>query len=139
MKPNTDKQRGNILVQTICGDGKALGKKKDIRIASEKEGDVAQAAVNMPDCGCMEQDDFEKMKEADIREADINDLADILKIEIDSDLSSVEKKREFIRQIRNPYLYRQGDYVVKLSFADTDITLADRLKEYIEHMAAAGL
>ena len=68
-----------------------------------------------------------------------NALADILEIEIDKDISDIEKKREFIRQIRNPYLYRQGEYIVKLSFADTDATLADRLKEYIEHMATAGL
>ena len=79
------------------------------------------------------------MKDVDIREAEAGKLADILEIEIDKDISDIEKKREFIRQIRNPYLYRQGEYIVKLSFADTDATLADRLKEYIEHMATAGL
>lgn len=84
-------------------------------------------------------EDLAKMKDMDIREADAGKLADILEIEIDKSLSDSEKKREFIRQIRNPYLYRQGEYVVKLSFADTDTTLADRLKEYIEHVAAAGL
>ncbi|MBD5535237.1 MAG: hypothetical protein HDQ99_06210 [Lachnospiraceae bacterium] len=88
---------------------------------------------------CIEPEDLEKMKGMDIREADTGKLADILEIEIDRDLSDTEKKREFIRQIGNPYLYRQGEYVVKLSFADTDATLTDRLKEYIEHMAAAGL
>ena len=79
------------------------------------------------------------MKDMDIREADRESLADILEIKIDNRLDDTKKKREFIRQIRNPYLYRQGEYVVKLSFADTDATLTDRLKEYIEHMAAAGL
>lgn len=85
------------------------------------------------------KEDLVKMKAMDIREADINVLADILEIEIDRDLNDTEKKREFIRQIRNPYLYRQGEYIVKLSFADTEATLTDRLKEYIEHLAAAGL
>lgn len=80
-----------------------------------------------------------KMKDIDIREADREALADILEIKIDKDLSDTEKKREFIRQIKNPYLYRQGEYVVKLTFADTDTTLTDRLKEYIEHIAAGGL
>ena len=55
-----------------------------------------------------------KMKDIDIREADREALADILEIKIDKDLSDTEKKREFIRQIKNPYLYRQGEYVVKL-------------------------
>ena len=80
-----------------------------------------------------------KMKDIDIREADREALADILEIKIDESLSDEEKREEFIRQIKNPYLYRQGDYVVKLSFSDTDATLTDRLKEYIEHVAADGL
>lgn len=80
-----------------------------------------------------------KKKDIDIREADREALVDILEIEIDKDLSDTEKKREFVRQIKNPYLYRQGEYVVKLSFADTEATLTDRLKEYIEHVASAGL
>ena len=81
----------------------------------------------------MMPEDLAKMKDVDIREAEAGKLADILEIEIDKDISDI------IRQIRNPYLYRQGEYIVKLSFADTDATLADRLKEYIEHMATAGL
>ena len=38
---------------------------------------------------------------------------------------------DFIRQIGNPYCYRHGKYVVKVSFADTDISLEDRLEAYI--------
>lgn len=126
---NTDKQGGNILIQTIYGDWKVMGKKKDIRAAMENAGMA----------GGIKPQDLAKMKDMDIREADTGGLADILEIEIDRDLSDTKKKREFIRQIRNPYLYRQGEYIVKLSFADTDATLTDRLKEYIEHMAATGL
>lgn len=113
-----------------------MGKKKDIRAVKGNDS-YMNVAVSMTDC--IEPEDLEKMKGMDIREADTGKLADILEIEIDRDLSDTEKKREFIRQIGNPYLYRQGEYVVKLSFADTDATLTDRLKEYIEHMAAAGL
>ncbi len=126
---NTDKQGGNILIQTIYGDWKVMGKKKGIQAAMENAGMA----------GGIKPEDLAKMKDMDIREADTGGLADILEIKIDRDLSDTEKKREFIRQIRNPYLYRQGEYVGKLSFADTDATLTDRLKEYIEHMAAAGL
>ncbi|MDE6892956.1 MAG: hypothetical protein K2P50_14280 [Lachnospiraceae bacterium] len=79
------------------------------------------------------------MRDVDIREIQRETLADILEIKIDESLSDEEKREEFIRQIKNPYLYRQGDYVVKLSFSDTDATLTDRLKEYIEHVAANGL
>ncbi len=86
-----------------------------------------------------EKEDFGKMRDVDIQEIQRETLADILEIKIDESLSDEEKREEFIRQIKNPYLYRQGDYVVKLSFSDTDATLTDRLKEYIEHVAADGL
>lgn len=113
-----------------------MGKKKDIRTV---RGNASNKFMVGSMADCIEPEDLAKMKDMDIREADIGSLADILEIEIDKDLSDTEKKREFIRQIRNPYLYRQGEYIVKLSFADTDEALSDRLKEYIEHMAAAGL
>lgn len=113
-----------------------MEKKQDIWTV---RGDVgSQFTAGSMEEGIMPEE-LAKMKDMDIREADAGRLADILEIEIDKDLNDAEKKREFIRQIRNPYLYRQGEYIVKLSFADTDATLADRLKEYIEHVAAAGL
>lgn len=71
----------------------------------------------------------------DIRSVCREDLMDIREVSIDNSLSAEEKRQEFIRQIKNPYVYKQGDYVVKLSFSDTDLTLMDCLKEYIEHIA----
>ena len=112
-----------------------MRKKKDARTAKENAGHTLRSGSVSE---CIEPEELAKMKDMDIQEADAAGLADILEIEIDKDLSSIEKKREFIIQIINPYLYRQGEYVVKLSFADTDATLTDRLKEYIEYVAAAG-
>lgn len=113
-----------------------MGKKKDIRAV---KGDVSNKFIAGSMTDCIEPEDLAKMKDMDIQEADAGRLADILEIKIERNLSNTEKKREFIRQIGNPYLYRQGEYIVKLRFADTDATLTDRLKEYIEHMATAGL
>lgn len=113
-----------------------MGRNKDIRAV---KGNISHRNAADSITENITPEDLVKMKDMDIREAEAGKLADILEIEIDKDLSGTDKKREFIRQIKNPYLYRQGEYVVKLSFADTDATLTDRLKEYIEHMAAAGL
>ncbi len=85
------------------------------------------------------KEELEKMRNTDIRTVDRESLVDIRDIKIDESLGAEEKRREFIRQIKNPYVYKQGEYVVKLSFMDTDATFTDRLKEYIEHMAAARL
>ena len=35
-------------------------------------------------------------------------------------------------QIGNPYCYRCGKVVVKVSFAETDATLEDRLEHYLK-------
>ena len=61
----------------------------------------------------------------------INDLADIRDVEIDPALSKEERQKSFLRQIKNPHLYRCGDMVVRVSFAKTDATLEDRLKQYL--------
>ncbi len=133
---NTDKQGGNILVQTTYGNQEAMEKKEDIQAVLAK-GSHSPVADGMADGIMLEN--LAEMRDMDIREANRETLADILEIKVDEDLSDTDKRKEFIRQIKNPYLYRQGEYIVKLSFADTDATLTDRLKEYIEHVAAAGL
>lgn len=77
----------------------------------------------------------ENAQDRDIRTVNREDLKDIREISIDEHLGDEEKRREFIRQIGDPCLYRQGEYIVSLKFADTDVTLEDRLKEYLEYVA----
>lgn len=91
------------------------------------------------DSSMVTQEEIIKMRDLDIRSVRPEELADIRDIRIDEHLGEAERKKEFLRQIKNPYLYRQGEYIVKLSFADTKATLTDRLKEYIEHVVAARL
>lgn len=60
----------------------------------------------------------------------INSLVDINSVVIDLSLPVPQKQQSFIQQIRNPYLFRCGDTTVRLSFGNSDITLADKIKEY---------
>ncbi len=132
---NMDKQGENILIQIIYGDGdwKTMMKKGNVRATIGNNGHNFGAGGME---GCITPEDIAGMRDMDIREADAAMLADIMEVEISEDLSDAEKKSEFIRQIKNPYLYKQGEYMIKLRFADTETTLTDCLKEYIEHMAA---
>ena len=66
----------------------------------------------------------------DIRTVDRANLVDISSVKIDSELPKTERIRSFISQIGNPYCYLDGDVVVGISYADTDISLEDRLKSY---------
>ncbi len=71
------------------------------------------------------------MQEVDVRTVDPTALCDIRDVKINQDLPKGERILDFIRQIGNPYCYRHGDYVVKISFTDTDTTLEERMLAYI--------
>ncbi len=71
------------------------------------------------------------MREVDIRTVDPETLRDIRDVEVRTELPKKERILDFIHQIGNPYCYRHGKYVVKVSFADTDVTLEERMLSYI--------
>ena len=62
------------------------------------------------------KEEIEAMKDVDIRTVDINTLRDIRDVKVNTDLPKEERVLDFIRQIGNPYCYRHGKYVVKISF-----------------------
>lgn len=72
-----------------------------------------------------------QMREVDIHTVDRESLADIREVQINKKLPREQKFEDFLRQIRNPYCYRCGKLVVKVSFSDTDATLEDRLEHYL--------
>lgn len=73
----------------------------------------------------------------DLGAIDRESLVDIRSVNIDTTLPKEERMRDFIRQIKDPYLYRHGKYVVKIAFSDTDITLEQRLADYVRAKCAA--
>ena len=77
------------------------------------------------------KEEIEAMKDVDIRTVDINTLRDIRDVKVNTDLPKEERILDFIRQIGNPYCYRHGKYVVKISFTDTDVTLEQRMLAYL--------
>ena len=77
------------------------------------------------------REQVEAMQNVDIRTVDPTTLRDIRDVEINTALPKKERILDFIRQIGNPYCYRHGKYVVKVSFIDTDVTLEDRMISYI--------
>jgi hypothetical protein len=67
---------------------------------------------------------------ADIPLVDIEDLVDIRTVQIDMDLPKDQRIQSFLKQIKNPYLFRYGDIVIQSVFSDTEITLDERLKQF---------
>ena len=77
------------------------------------------------------EEQVKAMQNVDIRTVDPAGLRDIREVKVNTDLPKRERILDFIRQIGNPYCYRHGKYVVKVSFTDTDVTLEDRMLSYI--------
>jgi hypothetical protein len=74
---------------------------------------------------------IETMKNVDLRTVDPAELVDIRDVKIDLKLSGCDRLIDFILQIKNPYCYKCGKAVVKISFAETGATLEDRLESYL--------
>ena len=77
------------------------------------------------------EEQVKAMQNVDIRTVDPAGVRDIRDVKVNTDLPKRERILDFIRQIGNPYCYRHGKYVVKVSFTDTDVTLEDRMLSYI--------
>lgn len=56
-----------------------------------------------------------------------NDLVDIREVSVEKDLPKEQRIESFVRQIRNPYRFRCGDFVVNASFS-SGMTLEECLK-----------
>ncbi len=76
-------------------------------------------------------EELEEMSNVDVREVDSDSLVDIRDVHIDPALPVKERVLDYVRQIRNPYCYRCGNTVVKISFAGKK-TLEDCLADAME-------
>ena len=57
-----------------------------------------------------------------------DELVDIRKVSVDKNLPKEERIAAFIRQIKNPYRFRCGDFVVNACFAGNGVTLEECLQ-----------
>lgn len=74
---------------------------------------------------------LEAMKNVDIMKVNPEELVDIREVNVNSKLQQTRRVQDFVSQIKNPYCYKYGDYIVKIGFEDTDVTITDRLRELI--------
>jgi len=62
---------------------------------------------------------------------DISTLADIRDVVINPALPKEERQQSYLQQIKNPYLFRCDDMVIRVSHANTNASLGERLKQYL--------
>ena len=74
---------------------------------------------------------LEQMKNTDVRSVDPAALVDIRNVSVNTALPKEERMLDYLSQIKNPYCFKCGKTVVKVSFADTQATIEDRLEKYL--------
>lgn len=61
--------------------------------------------------------EMETLKMVDVRAVDRDSLVDIQDVQINQSLPVVGRIREFVEKVGNPYCFKVGEVVVKVSFA----------------------
>ncbi|MDW2798847.1 hypothetical protein RZO55_14815 [Clostridium boliviensis] len=79
-------------------------------------------------------DELQQLRAMDPSSIDIDSLVDIRSVKINTALPKEERIADFIKQIKNPYLFKCGDLIIQSVFPDTEITLTDRLKQYLKNV-----
>ena len=69
--------------------------------------------------------ELDTLSRVDIKTVDPAQLVDIREVAVDTNLPKEERILDFIRQVHNPYCFRHGKVVVKISFSESadDTTL----------------
>ena len=58
-------------------------------------------------------------------------LVDINDISVNKDLTKPERIKEYIRQIKNPYRFKCGNFVVTAKYSDKGLSIEDCLQSII--------
>ncbi|GHU95929.1 hypothetical protein FACS189499_06280 [Clostridia bacterium] len=72
-----------------------------------------------------------EMKNVDIRTVNPDTLVDVSGISVNMDLPKIERMLEFASKAKNPYCFKSGKIIVKVSFADTPVTMDERMESYL--------
>lgn len=75
----------------------------------------------------MKREDFEKMKNVDVRTVDVHTLEDIDQVKVDTSLPKEQRMLDFVQKIKNPFCFLCNGMVVKISYADKGESLENAL------------
>ena len=67
-------------------------------------------------------------------EKNLSELVDIRDVVIDKSLPLEERVMSYVEQIKDPYCFKVGDVVVRVSYADKDKSLTDSFTSMIDSL-----
>ena len=60
-------------------------------------------------------------------------LVDIKDVDVGKELNKKDRIKEFVRQIKNPFCYRCGEFIVSAKFTNNGLSFEDCLQGIIEN------
>ena len=76
------------------------------------------------------QTDLNGLKHIDIEQCEPDQLVDLRSVSVDKALPVPERMRSFVKQIKNPYLFKVDDITVKVEFSSGK-SLEDSLLSFL--------
>lgn len=64
----------------------------------------------------------------------LESLVDIRDVEIDRSKPVEERMKSYVEQIKNPYLFKVGNTIVRVSYANTQATINDNFVNLLASM-----
>ena len=64
----------------------------------------------------------------------LGSLVDIRDVKIDRSMSVEERMKSYVEQIKNPYMFKVGSTVVRVSYANTQATINDNFVNLLASM-----
>lgn len=75
--------------------------------------------------------ELKTMQTTDILTVSPDNLVDINDVVVNKELSKKERISEFIKQIKNPYCFKCGDFIVKARYTNNGLSMEDCLQSVI--------
>lgn len=76
----------------------------------------------------------ENMEAEENRKALLESLVDIRDVKIDSSMPIEDRMKSYVTQIKNPYMFKVGATVVRVSYANTQATINDNFASLLASM-----
>lgn len=77
------------------------------------------------------KEELEVMKHMTLDEVDRDSLVDLRDVHIDTSLPVPERIASYLEQIKNPYIFKVGKTVVKVSYKENGPTLQECFEEML--------
>ncbi len=74
------------------------------------------------------------MENEKTRKVLLDSLVDIRDVRIDRSMSVEDRMKSYVEQIKNPYMFKVGNTVVRVSYANTQATINDNFVNLLASM-----